>query len=274
MSAIHGVRLGVPGGLPAVLAHCFLGHSGTWPRLLSALRTPLDARAFDMPGHGRSADWSGQGDLLAEVAGLIGERVGAAALLVGHSFGGAAVLRFALENPARTMGLVLIEPVFFAAARDEPEQGPYLQAEAGLHAAFAAGDMARAGREFLALNGDAGAWDALPAPQRVQIVRQMPMIAASVDRVHVDKCGLLAPGRLEAFDRPVLLIDGAASPPIFGAVNRALERRLKRARRVTVPGAGHMLPITHAAAVAAEIDAWLNAELAWQAAQKPETRAG
>jgi lipase len=274
VSRIHSSRMGRPGGIPAVLTHCFLGHSGTWPRLLASMEAPLDAIAFDMPGHGRSAEWSGQGDLAAEVAGLIGERAGREALLAGHSFGGAAALRFALENPARTTGVVLIEPVLFAAAKDEPEYAPYLADEAGLHAALAAGDMDRAGQEFMALNGDADAWAALPPPQRAQIARQMRLVAASVAGVHDDSGGLLVPGRLEALDRPVLLLDGAASPPTFGAVSRALARRLPRARRATVPGAGHMGPITHTAAVAAEIDLWIAAELGRQLPERPQTRVG
>lgn len=264
--------------MPAVLAHCFLGHSGTWSRLLAALATPLDARAFDMPGHGRSAPWTGQGDPHAEVAGLVGRMVGThaadRALLMGHSFGGAAALRFALEDPTRATGLVLIEPVLFAAAADEPEYAPYREAEEVLRAAFAAGGMHEAGRVFLTLNGDVGAWQALPPDQQALIARQMPMIAASVAGIHDDSGGLFLPGRPERFDRPVLLLDGGASPPIFGAVNRALARRLPRARRVTVPGAGHMLPITHAAAVAAAVDAWISAELGVETPGKSQTRAG
>jgi lipase len=274
---IHTARLGRRDGLPAVLAHCFLGHSGVWARLLAALATPLDARAFDMPGHGRSSDWTGDG-LFAEVAALIGAQVGDhpgdRALLVGHSFGGAASLRFAIENPTRCAGLVLIEPVFFAAAAAEPEYAPYLEAEHRLRAAFAEGDMTEAGRRFLALNGDADAWEALPAAQQAQLSRQMPLIAASVAAMHDDSDGLLAPGRPERLDRPVLLLDGAASPPIFGAVNRALARRLPRARRVTIPFAGHMLPITHAATVAAEIDTRIADEGLWPARATPQTRAG
>lgn len=273
MSRVHRTRLGRPGGLPAVFAHCFLGHSGTWSRLIAALRTPLDAQAFDMPGHGRSGAWGGQGDLHAEVAALVGRFVADPALLIGHSFGGAAALRFALDRPERVTGLVLIEPVFFAVAAGEPEFAAHRAAEAMLHEAFATGDMQEAGRVFLALNGDADAWDALPEPQRAQIARQMPMVAASVAGVHADSGGLAAPGRLEAFDRPVLLLDGAVSPPTFGAVNRALARRLPRACRVTLPGAGHMLPITHGPEVADAIDRFL-LDHGFARPGKPETRAG
>jgi pimeloyl-ACP methyl ester carboxylesterase len=270
--------MGVAGGRSAVLAHCFLGHSGAWPRLLAALRAPLDAVAFDLPGHGRSDPWDGSGDLLATVAVGFDELTEDGALLIGHSFGAAGALRFAVTHPERVAGLVLIEPVFFAAARNEPEFIENEAAEAGLRAAYAAGDMAAAAAEFFALNGDAAGWAGMPAKMRAQVLAQMPMVAASVPGLHHDNAGLLAPGRMAGLRAPVLLLDGALSPPIFGAVNRALARLLLQARRITVPGAGHMLPITHESQTAALIDAWLvetglaHADRA--APKKPETRAG
>ena len=276
MSGLHTARMGVPGTRPAVLAHCFLGHGGAWPRLIAALKTPLDAVAFDLPGHGRSAPWDGSGDLLATVAGVFDRLVTEPALLIGHSFGGAAALRFAVERPGRVTGLVLIEPVFFAAATDEPEYAANARAERALHAAFAAGDMARAAAEFFELNGDEAGWSAMPERMRAQIIRQMPMVAATVPGLHHDSGDLLAPHRLEALAAPVLLLDGAQSPPIFGAVTKALSRRLPKARQITVAGAGHMLPITHAERVAGLIDDWIAETQAapGQGARMPETRAG
>ena len=89
------------------------------------------------------------------------------------------------------------------------------------------------------------------------------------DRIHLitapwpmvldDSPGLLAPGRLEAIRAPVLLVEGNLSPPIVSAVNAALARRLPRASRMTVPEAGHMLPISHPAQVAPLITAHLAA---------------
>jgi pimeloyl-ACP methyl ester carboxylesterase len=66
-----------------------------------------------------------------------------------------------------------------------------------------------------------------------------------------DRHRLLAPGRLERVAIPVLLLEGADSPPIIHEVNDALARRLADARVVSIPGASHMGPVTHAAEVAA-----------------------
>ena len=72
-----------------------------------------------------------------------------------------------------------------------------------------------------------------------------------------DRERLLAPGRLEALDLPVLLLEGAQSPPIVAAIQSVLAARLPRAKRAIVPGAAHMLPITHPREVAELIRASL-----------------
>jgi lipase len=83
------------------------------------------------------------------------------------------------------------------------------------------------------------------------------MMPTSSPGLIADSGGLLEPGRMEGFTRPVLLLAGSDSAPIYRAVCRALGRRLGRAEVQVEPGAGHMLPITHAAGVAARIDGWL-----------------
>jgi pimeloyl-ACP methyl ester carboxylesterase len=56
----------------------------------------------------------------------------------------------------------------------------------------------------------------------------------------------------------VLLVEGAESPPIIDAVQEELARRLPQARRLIVPGAGHMVPITHPDIVARAVQAHLD----------------
>lgn len=80
------------------------------------------------------------------------------------------------------------------------------------------------------------------------------------DRIHLitapwpvvldDAPGLLASGRIEAVRVPVLLVEGNMSPAIVPAVNRALAARLPKASRMTIPAAGHMLPISYPAQLA------------------------
>jgi hypothetical protein len=58
--------------------------------------------------------------------------------------------------------------------------------------------------------------------------------------------------------RPPCVADGGGESPVYiAAINTALARRIAQAERLIVPGAGHMLPITHPQAVAKAVRAFL-----------------
>jgi lipase len=63
---------------------------------------------------------------------------------------------------------------------------------------------------------------------------------------------------LESIGVPVLLIEGADSPPIIDAVQTELDRRICQSTRLIVPGAGHMVAITHPDAIAGRVQAHLD----------------
>ncbi|MCC0077851.1 MAG: alpha/beta hydrolase [Rhodobacter sp.] len=256
MIALHGQRLGTPGAPPAVLAHCFLGNGGSWRRLLAAM-APLDALSLDLPGHGASPMPDSPGDFHALTADAITAQVAQPSLLIGHSFGAASMLRHALHHPQTVTGLVLIEPVFFAAARGMPAYDPYRESERALHGAVRAGDLEHAAREFLALNPGSPSWESLPAPVQRQMAAQMPLVSATEPGLFGDSGGLCAPGVMEGFDPPVLLLVGSGTTPIFHATVKALAQRLPRAEVAVIPGAGHMVPISHPTETAQVIDAWI-----------------
>lgn len=256
-------RHGTPGARPALLAHCFLGHAGTWRGLMASLQTPLDALAFDMPGHGRSPLSAPPVDYHAEVVALFPDLLaqlapdGRPVLLIGHSFGAASALRHALNHPRTVAGLVLIEPVFFAAAAGMPEYAEWIAENAPIDSAVSEGRLDDAVALFLQQNGDGTPFGAMPPAAQALLRRQIAMMPSSTAGLIEDRGQLLAPGRMETFPAPVLLLAGAASPPIYPAICRGLAARLRHADFRTVAGAGHMLPISHADKVAALIDAWL-----------------
>ncbi len=257
MTIVHSRRLGSPAGRPALLAHCFLGHGGSWKPLVEALPTPLDALAPDLPGHGRSPMPAEPGDFHALAAEALGALIARPSLLIGHSFGAAALLRHALLHPASATGLVLIEPVFFAVARAAPEYAPYRASEARVHDAVAAGDLAGAARTFLALNPGSPDFDRLPESAQAAMAAQMPLVTATRAGLFEDSGGLLTPGVMERFEVPVLILLGAGTTSIFHATVRGLLKRLPDATASVIPGAGHMLPISHAKETAAAIHDWM-----------------
>jgi len=70
-------------------------------------------------------------------------------------------------------------------------------------------------------------------------------VQASNEALRRDSANILREGGLEAIDAPVLIVMGEDSPPVIPAIADALATRLPDVGRARVPGAGHMLPITH-----------------------------
>lgn len=248
---------------PVLALHCSLAHAGAWSGVAQAL-PGVALTAFDQPGHGRAGVWDGQGDLqtmTTRTTAEFAERLGGGGPvdLIGHSFGGTVALRHALERPDLVRSLTLVEPVIFAAARaaGAPAYAPF----AASHGAFE--DLVRQGRRaegaaaFHAAWGGGDAFEALPEAQQSYMLDRIHIIVAQGPALKDDTGGLLAFLRLESVGVPVLLIEGADSPPVIDAIHTELARRLPQATRLSVPGAGHMVPITHPQIVAAAIAAHL-----------------
>lgn len=253
------------GARPVLALHCSLAHSGAWSGLAEGL-SGVTITATDQVGHGRAEAWDGVSSLHDRVTAdsiAMAEHLGqgAAIDLFGHSFGGTVALRIALERPDLVQSLTLVEPVIFAAAwaARDPAYAPF---RAG-HLGFA--DLVRAGRRdeaaalFHSHWGTEGRFADLPDRTRAYMLDRIHLIVAQNPVLLDDAAGLLRAGGLEGIAVPVLLIEGGASPAIIGAVHGALAARLPRARRLSVAGAGHMVSITHAAAIAPAVQAHLDA---------------
>ena len=256
----HWLGMG-QGARKAVLIHCSLGHAGAWGGFAAELGDMLDMRAYDLPGHGKSADWNPETDLQTQAMLQAIDMIGAEGPvdLIGHSFGGTVALRVADARPDLVRSLVMIEPVFFAAAlQDNPElQRQNTQDLVPFYAALQAGDHETATRIFSDFCGDGRPWGAIPEGQRAAMVARIHLVAASDPQIYQDQAGLLAPGRLARITAPCLLMEGAQTLHYNPRINDALERRLANTQRAIVEQAGHMSPITHPAQVAAHVRAFL-----------------
>jgi lipase len=237
----------------ALAIHCTLGHSGAWRGLAAELKDDLSLLAFDLPSHGKSGVWDRTGNIHDIATDMARGLIDAPVDLIGHSFGATIALRIAAESPELVRSLTMIEPVYFAAAiADEPEMlEEYRRASAPLDAAFASGDEREAARVFNRDWGDGTPWDSLPARMQDQMTRLVHYVPASAAFLHHDSAGVL--DRLGQAAMPAVLIEGDQSPPMSAKVAISLQKRLPDAVRVIVRGAGHMLPVTHPAAVAPHI---------------------
>ncbi|MFN4173297.1 MAG: alpha/beta fold hydrolase [Pseudorhodobacter sp.] len=237
-------------GRPALALHCSLAHGGAFAALAEAL-PGWQVTAPDLPGHGRAPAWGATGDLHdAATRGALEilRGLGRPVPVIGHSFGATVALRIALEAPDLVERLVLFEPVLFSAARAAggPAFPDHLRNHAAFGAALRAGDRRAAAAAFQAIWGAGQPFDSLAESQQSYIADRIHLIEAQNAVLVDDNASLLDHGRLESLGLPVLLVQGALSPPIIGAIHDELARRLPQVSRATVAGAGHMLPITHA----------------------------
>ena len=240
------------GAEQALLLHCSMAHSGAWDGVAHALSDRLHLVAPDLVGHGRGPAWDRAQDFHDQTTeAACGHLPKAPCHLIGHSFGATVALRLALEHPDRVTSLTLIEPVLFAAAQGQPGWRAHEAAMAPFPGLIDAGRFEDATRLFLSLWGGTVPFDTMPDAARRALIAQIWVVTASAPALHQDRAGLL-PG-LSRIGCRVLLIDGANSPPVIAEIQAALAAAMPRTRRCIIPGAGHMAPITHPHAVAAEM---------------------
>ncbi|KIN70776.1 Hydrolase, alpha/beta fold family [Sulfitobacter noctilucae] len=245
------------GDRPAVALHCTMAFGGAWKGLSAAL-PQLSISAPDMPSHGRSPDWDEQSDFTRTVyeGALAAFPQSGQVDVIGHSFGAATALHLAVTHPTRLRSLTVIEPVFFAVAReDHPEAIEAYDAVAQpFQAALQAGDREAAAREFnRQWTSDAPDWEDLPERSRAAMARAVHVVPGSRAYLYDDDAGLLAPDALPACTVPTLIIRGEHAHPAIIATNDGLAARMPNASQAVVAGAGHMAPITHPVATAAAI---------------------
>ncbi|WP_366926912.1 alpha/beta fold hydrolase [Pseudogemmobacter hezensis] len=251
---LTGLRQLADGARPALALHCSLAHGGAWGPLAQALQAAgwAESRliAPDLPGHGAS-DPPGDQDLHAlstRIAVALAEEAGGPVDLIGHSFGGTLALRLTLERPDLVRSLTLVEPVIFAAARETAGgEALYEQTRASQEhvAQVLAQDPASAAAQFHAIWGGGVPFAALSQRQQDNLSSHMYLVTTLSAILLDDAAGLLRPGRLEGIGVPVLLAAGGASPAVIQAIHQALAARIPDVQAITVPGAAHMLPITH-----------------------------
>jgi pimeloyl-ACP methyl ester carboxylesterase len=111
-SSLHVAELGV-GPRTIVLLHGFGGCGEAWLEVASILAIGARTLAYDLPGHGLSLDFAGNGTPKAAARAVltdIAERGLGKVHLVGHSMGGAIATLIALSEPDKVASLTLLAP--------------------------------------------------------------------------------------------------------------------------------------------------------------------
>lgn len=230
---------------PVAMIHCALGRASNWRPMLNAMDQSVSPLLIELPGHGLAEPYESSRDYTDQAVEIaLDEMPSTPVPLVGHSYGAAVALRIAVERPYRVSSVVLIEPVFFAAVKGRWAYEKVQRDLATFAKKLASGEHAVAAREFHKVWGD-GDWDALNSEQRAYMVDRIPLVAAGNSLLFDDRTGILAPDRMEEVDVPVTFIDGGATHPVISEIIGTIGDRFQNADWVSIPDAGHMLPMTH-----------------------------
>lgn len=271
-------------GTPVVLLHCSASSSGQWRALTEALQPTHQVLAPDLYGYGRSDDWpptqplslAAEGAIVRSLLGGTAAATGTAgptgaagtagpAHIVGHSYGGAVALATTRRREVDVARLVLIEPVAFHLLQrgGDAEQTLFAEIEllartvsdaAAAGAAGAAGEHARGMAHFIDYWSGAGAWDRLSEEVRRDMAPRLPKVAQDFLAIISEPATL---ADYAAIETPTLILCGEQTHPAPRRIAELLADTLPRARLHTIPGAGHMSPLTHTDAVNAAITAHL-----------------
>ena len=111
--SLHYCRWPNPGKPPLLLVHGGEDHNRNWDRVVDRLHSHFDIAAPDLRGHGES-DWVAGcaytiSGLVLDLANLFDHLEWQAASLIGHSLGGALVLKFTATYPEAVKRVVAIE---------------------------------------------------------------------------------------------------------------------------------------------------------------------
>jgi len=267
---------GPAAGSPVLLLHSTASTGGQWAGLAARLAQRYRVFTPDIAGWGKAVGThhATLEDEAAELARNLAT-VDRPIHLVGHSMGGAVAVRLALMIPDRIKSIALIEPVLFHLLRDGDHADRALHLEISAlarrmnAAGVAAPDMPFAGRHenaaarsaaamktFIDFWSGPGAWDALNPACRDALAPMAATVAANFAQLDRACFALSAVAEITA---PALLLVGGASRPETQRITVKLFDTLPLARLGLIAGAGHMLPITHAAAVNERVESQIDA---------------
>jgi pimeloyl-ACP methyl ester carboxylesterase len=237
-------------GSPLVFVHGSWGDHHSWDLVAPRLAENHTVLTYDRRGHSQSQRPTSQGsvrDDVADLIALIEQADIASAHVVGNSFGANICLRLAAERPELIRSLVIHEPPLVGLIAEDPAMAPILQTVGehlgGVVECLMAGDMAEGARRFVEdVAFGPGAWDQLPPEARETFVANAPTFldeTADPDAMALDL------GTLNSFDRPTLVTQGDASPPMFAPIVERVADAISTASRHTFAGAGHVPHMTH-----------------------------
>lgn len=165
--------------------------------------------------------------------------------IIGHSFGGAVALNFALRYPELVRTMVLVEPAVSSVLADTPEnkevtkEGQAIRAK--MKEAFDSGDAERIVRTY--------ADHVAPGELEKATTEVREMLIANTPAFQLDFTAprlVLTCDDARRVSAPVLVLSGDRSPLGLQRVAEATANCIPKARLIKIPGATHWVQHDHA----------------------------
>lgn len=244
----------MPSSSPVLLLHSSGLSSRQWGRLTEILAPAYRVIAPDLLGSGDNPPWpdgepfdfAQDVDAIERLVTPLGEPVH----VVGHSYGGLLAVTLARRVPKLIRCLVVYDPVAFgvlnaAEGIREDAEGLADLSRAATNPVFT--DYARGGGDawfeaFVDYWNGPGAWRGMTESGRASFLRVGRKVFYEVWSLMHDRTPASA---YEGVTAPSLFLGGELSPPAARRVVAVLAKAFPAGREQTIPGAGHMGPLTH-----------------------------
>jgi pimeloyl-ACP methyl ester carboxylesterase len=255
-SAQHTFESGITSSVIAL--HCSLSSGHQWARLAEKLASKHPVITPDISGYGNNPGPSVLPTTLAEEVDLLGDQLCKATgpiHLVGHSYGGAIAFKIATDSPlaGRVRSLTLIEPVLptiLENAADRRLHEHFVRLAHTVCEDLWKGSSWEAIEKFLAFWKGSGPEEKLSSNAIVRMIEHAEKLAFDFTAILAEQNVTAAAATIRV---PTLLISGGLSPYLTQRVTGRLASTIADARTRYLPAAGHMLPISHAGVVNADI---------------------
>ena len=236
-------------GIPIVFLHSGVGSAGEWRTVFSLWPEgdrliAVDAYR-DSDGPGAPPDRRTLDDYADQVYAAI-NHVGEPVHLIGFSWGGATALHMAVTTPDVLTSLTVVEPEAYSLLRSENTDAfaQITDLRDRCRAHTNADRWYEAYEVFVDFYNGPGAFAQWPADRRDAFLDDQ--------RSRGDLWGVLfdAPLTAEALASvtvPVHVVEGSATSAVDRAICEVVLRRVPHAEHSVIEGAGHMMPLTHAA---------------------------
>ncbi len=232
-----------------------------WRPIAALVRDRFRTAAVNPSGYGETAAFAGPAPMTirdeaeaaaAAIRAELANGAGGPAHIVGHSYGGTISLVLALEWPELVGRLTLLEPAPYPLLRAAGET-VFADEISGRNRDFI--DTVRGGglndaamEAYLDyFNGRPGYWRGLDGDTRNRMLALPERLADNLDAVERLK---MRPADLAAIAAPVAVIRGAATDPLHARLSELVAGAIPGATLADLPGAGHMMTLTHGPEIA------------------------